>query len=104
MIKFYCDEEIGINEKIRDICPSEITVYFLKCLTTDDILKQLFQTDYKNSRNETEILNEVKIPTKTKRLNEREKIDAMTDNDRIYLRKKLLNSELNLLRKRKENK
>ena len=78
---------------------SEITGYFLKVLTSNDIFDKIFQTDSDDTCYESNI----KKSSEIKRLNEKEKIARMTDDEReIYLKRKLLNSVLNLVRKRKQ--
>ena len=107
IIKFYFDEEIDFDKKIKNIYPSEIIGYFLKGLTTNDILDKIIENDKEcNESNvdESNVDEKLKKQNKeTKRLSEEEKIARMTVDEReIYLKRKLLTSELNLTRKRKQ--
>ena len=107
MIKFYYNEEINIDKKIKNIFPSEITGYFLKGLSTNDILDKIIENCNEcNESNvdESNVDEKLKKQNKeTKRLSEEEKIARMTVDEReIYLKRKLLTSELNLTRKRKK--
>ena len=105
MIKFYYDEEIDINYKIKNIFPSEITEYFLKGFAYKDILSNIIENEPENeNEKEKENKNEKKINEENilkKRLSENEKIAAMTEEDReLYFKRKEINFQLNLNKKK----
>ena len=62
MIKFYYNEEVDINDKIKNIYPSEITEYFLKGLSYKDILSNINENENENEKE----FNEENISKKTK--------------------------------------
>ena len=55
MIKFYYNKEVDINDKIKNIYPSEITEYFVKGLSYKDILSNINEIENENeNENENE--------------------------------------------------
>ena len=109
MIKFYYNKEVDINDKIKNIYPSEITEYFVKGLSYKDILSNINEIENENeNKNENEQekdINEENILKKRKHksLSENEKIAAMTEEDKeLYFKRKEINFKLNLSKKKQK--